>query len=69
MKKNYKFKSDIEHRNFQKYTEGIYECQRRIQGHYPVYLPSKSLLSKKLIFHAHLKAIHGGVNIIMTNVN
>ena len=54
-----KFKSDAEHLNLKENTEGIYECQERIQGHYPVYLPSKSLLSKKLIFHAHLKTIMG----------
>ena len=33
-----------------------------MQDHYPVYLPSKSLLSEKLLFHAHLKTIHSGVN-------
>ena len=56
------------HLNLKENTKGIYECQGRIQGHYPVYLPSKSLLSEKLIFHAHLKTIHGRVNITMTNI-
>ena len=63
-----KFKSDTEHLNLKESTEGIYECQRRIQGHYPNYLPSRSLLSEKLIFHAHLKNIHGRVNITMTDI-
>ena len=63
-----KFKSDTEHLNLKENTKGIYECQRRIQGLYPVYLPSRSLLSEKLIFHAHLKTIHGGVNITMTDI-
>ena len=67
-KNDKKFKSDTEHLNLKENTKGIYECQGRIQDHYPVYLPSKSLLSEKLIFHAHLKTIHGRVNITMTNI-
>ena len=63
-----KFKSDIEHLNLEENTEGIYECQGRLKGHYPVYLSSKSLLSEKLIFHAYLKTIHRGVNITIMNI-
>ena len=63
-----KFKSNTEHLNLKENTEGMYECQGRIQSHYHVYLPSKYLMSKKLIFHTHLKTIHGAVNITMTNI-
>ena len=63
-----KFKSNTEHINLKEMTEGIYECQGRIQSHYPVYQPSKYLMSEKLIFHTHLKTIHGAVNITMTNI-
>ena len=38
-KKDNKFKSDTEHLNLKENTEGIYKCQGRIQGHYPVCLP------------------------------
>ena len=67
-KKDKKFKSDTKRLNLKENTENFYEYQERIQGHYPVYLPSKSLVSEKLIFHAHLNTIHGGVNITMTNI-
>ena len=63
-----KFKSDTQHLNLKENTEGIYKCHGRIQGHYPVYLPSTFLLREKLIFHAHLKTIHGRVNTTMTNI-
>ena len=42
-----KFKLDTDHLNIKENTGGIYECQGRILGHYPVYLTSKSLLSEK----------------------
>ena len=63
-----KFKSYREYLNLKENTEGIYEWQGRLQGNYPVYLSSKSLLSEKLIVHAYLKTIHGRVNITMTNI-
>ena len=66
-KKDSKFKSDSKHLTLKENAECIYKYQGRIQGHYHVYLTSKSLLSEKLIFHAHLKTIHG-VNITMTNI-
>ena len=63
-----KFRSDTEHLNLKENTESICEYQGRIQGHLPVHLPSKSILSEKLIFHACLKTIHWGVNITMTSI-
>ena len=47
-------------------AEGIYECQGRIQGSYPIYLPKKSLLSENIIWAAYKKTMHGGVTITMT---
>ena len=39
--------------NLQLNCEGIYECRGRIQGIYPICLPSSSALSKKIIMSAH----------------
>ena len=47
--------------------EGLYQCQARIERHYPIYLPSKSLLSENLIYQSHLKTIHKGLNLTMTH--
>ena len=46
----------------------LYEFQVRIEGHYPIYLPSKSTLSEKLIYQTHLKTIHGQVNQTTTHI-
>ena len=56
---HYRFKSDTEHLSLKKKAKCIYKCQGRIQGRYPVHLPSKCLLSEKVIFHVYLKTIHG----------
>ena len=58
-KKGDMFKSDTENANLNENTKFIYECKWRIQGYYPVYLPSKTLLTENLIFHPHLKTING----------
>ena len=34
--------------NLHKNQEGIYECRGRIEGAYPVYIPSESILSQKI---------------------
>ena len=47
---------------------GLYECQGRIEWHYPIYLPTKSSLSERLICQSHLKTIHGAVNLTMTHI-
>ena len=38
--------------NLRKNQEGIYECRGRIEGAYPVYIPSESILSQIIIFFA-----------------
>ena len=63
-----KFKSDEQQLNFKINKEGLYKCQGRIEGHYPIYLPSKSLLNERLIYQSYLKTIHEGVNLTMTHI-
>ena len=48
--------------------EGIYECQGRIQGDYPIFIPNKSILAEKLVEEAHLQTIHGGVTLTMAKI-
>ena len=59
------FKEDQQQLNLKINDEGIYECQGRIQGHYPVYLPNNELLTEKIITHAHKLSSHGGVGMTM----
>ena len=47
------FKEDQGWLNLQKIAAGIYECRGRIQGHYPIYIPRKSLLAEKITYKAH----------------
>ena len=54
--------------NLKMNQEGIYECQGRILGDYPVFIPNKSLLAEKLIEEAHLQTIHGGVTLTMARI-
>ena len=53
------FKEDLQRLNLQQNDQQIYECRGRIQGHYPVYLPSKHNVSEKIIEDAHLQTLHG----------
>ena len=45
--------------NLHKNQEKIYECRDRIEGAYPVYIPSKSVLSRKIIFSVHRSTLLG----------
>ena len=54
--------------NIQKDDRGVYVCVGRIQGHYPIFLPSNNLFSEKLVMHAHKVTMHGGVGLTMTYV-
>ena len=62
------FKLDLSRLNLQKNDKGLYVCKGRIQGEYPVYLPAKHVLSKIVAKQAHLRTLHGGVNLIMSKV-
>ena len=62
------FKVDSVRLNLQRNDEGVYVCQERIQGDYPVYLPSKHALSEMVMKQAHTKTLHGRVGLIMSKV-
>ena len=34
----------------------------------PIYLPDDALFSKKLVMHAHLQTLHGGVSLTMAKI-
>ena len=54
------FKYDAEKLNLQlDENHRIYICKRCITGHYPIYIPSNTLISEKLAAHAYLKSLHG----------
>ena len=63
-----KFLEDQERLNLQKNDQGIYVCRGRIQGHYPVYLPPRVVLSEKMVQDAHILTLHGGVGLMMAHV-
>ena len=47
---------------------GIYVCYGRLQGDYPVYLPTKSTFTEALVRNAHLTTLHGGVGLTITKI-
>ena len=64
-----RFKKEQQRLNLQKNSPGIYECMGRIQGNYPIYLPSDSLFSEKHVADNHVAAtLHGGVSLTMAQV-
>ena len=64
-----RFKNEQQRLNLQKNNQGIYKCMGRIQGSYPIYLPSDSLFSEKIVADAHVIAtLHGGVSLTMAYV-
>ena len=68
VKHSEKFEESRKWLNLQINCEGIYEGRGRIQGVYPIYLPSSSRLSEKIIMSAYRKTLHGGVASIMAAV-
>ena len=66
--KSDQFKDHFQRLNLQKNEEGIYVCQGRIQGEYPIYLPPKHLVSMKIVERAHLCTLHGGIGLTMSKV-
>ena len=53
--------------NLQPNEEGVLKCRGRIQGEYPVYLPDTALLAAKIVWHAHITKLHGGVGLTMAS--
>ena len=54
--------------NLVKNYNEVYECQDRIQGDYPNYIPRNSKLAEKTVLHFHKKTLHGGVVLTMTTM-
>eukprot|EP00795_Rhopilema_esculentum_P004175 gene4175-20362_t len=67
-KSNDSFKEDEQKLNIQKNDEGILECRGRIQGQCPIYLPSDTLFTEKLVMDSHISTGHGGVSMTMSSV-
>ena len=44
------------------------QMQRAYPGDYPIYLPDDALFSKRLVMHAHLQTLHGGVSLTMARI-
>lgn len=54
--------------NLQMNERGILECRGRVQGDYPIFLPDGDMFTEKLVTHAHVETLHGGVGLTMTKV-
>ena len=57
--------SDMKELNLVKNHNEVYQCQGRIQGDYPIYVPKNSKLAEKIVQHFHKKALHRGVVLTM----
>ena len=65
---NTNFIVDQEQLNLQPNKYGVLECRGRLQGDYPIYLPDSVLFTAKVVQHAHVTTLHGGVSLTMTKV-
>ncbi len=63
---NENFERDRVQLNLQLNNEGVLECRGRIQGQYPMYLPDSHEVATKIVEEAHLKTLHGGIGVTMT---
>ncbi|XP_028415553.1 uncharacterized protein LOC114538695 [Dendronephthya gigantea] len=54
--------------NLQPDQSGILECRGRIEGEYPIYLPTKAVFTRKLVERAHIATLHGGVLATMAEI-
>ncbi len=63
-----KFQSEREQLGLYKDGNGLYRCRGRIEGHHPIFLPTKATFTKKLTESAHLRTLHGGVGYTMAEV-
>ena len=59
---------DMKQLNLVKNHNEVYQCQGRIQGDNPTYIPRNSKLAEKIIQHFHKKTLHGGIVLTMTTV-
>ena len=54
--------------NLQRNSTELYECRGRIQGHYSLFIPRNSMLADQIVEAVHIRTLHGGENVIMTEV-
>ena len=47
------FQNDVKQLNLVKNQQGVYQCQGRIQGDYPTYIPRNCKLAQKIVQHFH----------------
>ena len=59
---------DREHLNLQENHQELLVCHGRIQGEDPIYLPTNHVFTEKLVQEAHLRTLHGGVGLTMTQI-
>ena len=62
-----KFLEDKEQLGLELNVDGIWECHRRIQGEYPIYLPDTTLFTT-IMQRANLSTLYGGVAMVMAKV-
>ena len=48
--------------------EGILRCRGRVTGEYPVYIPTNSMLARRIIEDARERTLHGGTTLTMANI-
>ena len=65
---NEKFEEERQQLGLKKNEEGIYICHGRLEGEYPIYLPSDSLFSERLVAYAHHSTLCGGPSLTMAKV-
>ena len=63
-----RYREDSLQLNLQLNQDAVLECRGRIQGEYPVYLPDTVVYTQKVVQHAHLATLHGGVGQTMAKV-
>ena len=63
-----KFEEELKSLGLKKNEKGIYVCHGRIQGEKPIFLPSSTLYTEKVIAHAHRYTLCGGVGLTMAKV-
>ena len=54
--------------NLVRNEDGVLECQGRIQGKHPVYLPADATFTRKLVQRIHAEILHGGVSLTMAAI-
>ena len=54
--------------NLKKKKQGLYECDGKFIGDYPIFVPRKTLLAEKMVERAHYQMLHGEVNLAMTKI-